>query len=80
MERPAEPAVKTPVVRTIDLSESGYKLPPLSLLDQGTGGEINRRLLEETARQLEDTLLQHGVDAQLTKIVPGPTVTRYEIE
>jgi S-DNA-T family DNA segregation ATPase FtsK/SpoIIIE len=36
--------------------------------------------LEDTARQLEDTLLQHGVDATLTKIVPGPTVTRYEIE
>ncbi len=75
-----KPPVKTPVVRTIDLSESDYKLPPLSLLDRGTGTEINRRSLEETARQLEDTLLQHGVDAQLTKIVPGPTVTRYEIE
>ncbi|HEY4607104.1 MAG TPA: DNA translocase FtsK, partial [Acidimicrobiia bacterium] len=35
---------------------------------------------EDTARQLEETLIQHGVDATLTKIVPGPTVTRYEIE
>jgi S-DNA-T family DNA segregation ATPase FtsK/SpoIIIE len=58
----------------------GYKLPPLSLLDEGTGGEVNRRALEDTARQLEETLVQHGVDATLTKIVPGPTVTRYEIE
>jgi S-DNA-T family DNA segregation ATPase FtsK/SpoIIIE len=58
----------------------GYKLPPLSLLDEGTGGEINKRALEDTARQLEETLIQHGVDATLTKIVPGPTVTRYEIE
>jgi S-DNA-T family DNA segregation ATPase FtsK/SpoIIIE len=65
---------------TVDLSKTDYELPPLSLLDGGTGGEINKRLLEETARQLEDTLIQHGVDAQLTKIVPGPTVTRYEIE
>ena len=65
---------------TVDLSKSDYQLPPLSLLDGGTGGEVNKRLLEETARQLEDTLIQHGVDAQLTKIVPGPTVTRYEIE
>jgi S-DNA-T family DNA segregation ATPase FtsK/SpoIIIE len=64
---PAEPA-------------GGYKLPPLSLLDEGTGGEVNRRALEDTARQLEETLIQHGVDATLTKIVPGPTVTRYEIE
>jgi S-DNA-T family DNA segregation ATPase FtsK/SpoIIIE len=50
------------------------------LLEEGTGGEISKRSLEETARQLEDTLLQHGVDASLTRIVPGPTVTRYEIE
>jgi S-DNA-T family DNA segregation ATPase FtsK/SpoIIIE len=67
-------------VKTIDLTSSEYRLPPLSLLDAGTGGELNRRSLEETARQLEDTLVQHGVDATLTKIVPGPTVTRYEIE
>ena len=68
-----------PVV-TVDLTQDGYQLPPLSLLDGGTGGEVNKRSLEETAQQLEDTLLQHGVDATLTKIVPGPTVTRYEIE
>ena len=81
-----EPASPKPVekipkpVPTVDLTKSEYQLPPLSLLDDGTGGEVNRRALEETARQLEDTLLQHGVDATLTKIVPGPTVTRYEIE
>jgi S-DNA-T family DNA segregation ATPase FtsK/SpoIIIE len=69
-----------PTQLTVDLSESDYQLPPLSLLDGGTGGEVNKRSLEDTARQLEDTLVQHGVDATLTKIVPGPTVTRYEIE
>ncbi len=77
IEKAPEPE---PVPVTLDLTNSDYELPPLSLLDGGTGGEVNKRSLEETARQLEDTLLQHGVDAQLTKIVPGPTVTRYEIE
>ncbi|HSM43891.1 MAG TPA: DNA translocase FtsK, partial [Acidimicrobiia bacterium] len=75
-----EPTDPDPVEVTLDLENSDYELPPLSLLDGGTGGEVDKRSLEETARQLEDTLLQHGVDAQLTKIVPGPTVTRYEIE
>ena len=75
-----EPAPETPLVRTVDLTNSDYQMPPLSLLEEGTGGEVNRRSLEDTARQLEDTLIQHGVDATLTKIVPGPTVTRYEIE
>jgi S-DNA-T family DNA segregation ATPase FtsK/SpoIIIE len=82
-EKPKEPA--KPVTRPAPApiateSAGGYKLPPLSLLDEGTGGEINKRALEDTARQLEETLIQHGVDATLTKIVPGPTVTRYEIE
>ena len=72
--------VETAEALTIDLTNSRYTLPPMELLEGGTGGEVDRRSLEETARQLEDTLLQHGVDATLTKVVPGPTVTRYEIE
>jgi len=59
---------------------SGYQLPPLELLDFGSADEHNKRALEDTAEELEETLRQHGVDAQLTKIVPGPTVTRFEIE
>ena len=81
-EKPKETATPKPVPMpsSNDATNNGYKLPPLSLLDEGTGGEINKRALEDTARQLEETLIQHGVDAHLTKIVPGPTVTRYEIE
>ena len=90
-KRPPQPSAKAPVRAkkapaepstevVVDLAGATYQLPPLSLLDGGTGGEVDKRQLEETARQLEDTLVQHGVDATLTKIVPGPTVTRYEIE
>ena len=60
--------------------DGAYQLPPLELLEFGGGEETNRRALEDTARDLEETLHQHGVDAALTKIVPGPTVTRYEVE
>ncbi|UCG40657.1 MAG: DNA translocase FtsK [Acidimicrobiia bacterium] len=60
--------------------DTAYQLPPLELLGKGAGVEHNRRSLEETADALEETLRHHGVDASLTKIVPGPTVTRYEIE
>jgi S-DNA-T family DNA segregation ATPase FtsK/SpoIIIE len=74
--RHARPALQA-APKIVDVS--GYQLPPLSLLEEGTGGEVNRKSLDETARQLEDTLRQHGVDASLTKIVPGPTVTRFEI-
>lgn len=58
----------------------GYQKPPLELLKSGGGESQSKRILEQTALDLEDTLRQHGVDARLTKIVPGPTVTRYEIE
>jgi S-DNA-T family DNA segregation ATPase FtsK/SpoIIIE len=57
-----------------------YALPPLELLGLSENGAQNRRTLEGTAAELEDALHQHGVDARLTRIVPGPTVTRYEIE
>ncbi|MDH3308191.1 MAG: DNA translocase FtsK, partial [Acidimicrobiia bacterium] len=60
--------------------DGSYSLPPLDLLDVGAAEGQNRRALEETAQDLEEALRQHGVDATLTKIVPGPTVTRYEIE
>jgi S-DNA-T family DNA segregation ATPase FtsK/SpoIIIE len=67
-----------PVPRPVEAA--GYQLPPLELLALGGGANQNKRALDDTARELEETLLQHGVDARLTRIVPGPTVTRYEIE
>jgi len=76
-----KPQPTKPPKQPVPVTTGGsYQLPPLDLLDLGGGEEQNRRLLEDTANQLEDTLRQHGVDARLTKIVPGPTVTRYEIE
>ncbi len=77
-ESKERPPAETPQDRPS--GADGYHLPPLDLLALGGGEEQSRRSLEETARVLEDTLVQHGVDARLTKIVPGPTVTRYEIE
>jgi S-DNA-T family DNA segregation ATPase FtsK/SpoIIIE len=58
----------------------GYSLPPLELLELGGGAGQSKKALDETARELEQTFIQHGVDARLTRIVPGPTVTRFEIE
>jgi S-DNA-T family DNA segregation ATPase FtsK/SpoIIIE len=62
------------------VSVDGYELPPLSLLDSSSNEGPNRGNLEQTAAELQEALSQHGVDARLTRIVPGPTVTRYEIE
>ncbi|MXZ07506.1 MAG: DNA translocase FtsK [Acidimicrobiia bacterium] len=58
----------------------GYQLPPLSLLDNPQSSPRSGRMIQETARQLEATLRDHEVNARLTNVVSGPTVTRYEIE
>jgi S-DNA-T family DNA segregation ATPase FtsK/SpoIIIE len=70
--RPKQPAPPRP--------SGEYTLPPLSLLETSAATGTNKRSLEQTAAELEESLRQHGVDARLTRIVPGPTVTRYEIE
>jgi S-DNA-T family DNA segregation ATPase FtsK/SpoIIIE len=70
--RPKQPAPPRP--------SGEYTLPPLSLLETSGAAGTNKRSLEQTAAELEESLRQHGVDARLTRIVPGPTVTRYEIE
>ena len=59
---------------------AGYQLPPVELLSVTESGGHNKKALEATASELEQALHEHGVDARLTRIVPGPTVTRYEIE
>ncbi len=81
---PRKQQARTPkakqVPQLVSVASGSYQLPPASLLGPGGGEEQSRKALEDTADQLEETLRQHGVDAQLTKIVSGPTVTRFEIE
>ena len=69
---------RTPAPQAVPVD--GYQLPPLSLLEASISEGPNRGGLEQTAAELQEALSQHGVDARLTRIVPGPTVTRYEIE
>ncbi len=59
---------------------SKYKLPPLKLLKNGSAMSTSKKLLQQTATDLTNLLKEHGVEAELTNIVPGPTVTRYEVE
>lgn len=65
---------------TVKRKNSTYKLPPVSLLEKGSSVSASKKLLQQTATDLTNLLKEHGVEAELTNIVPGPTVTRYEIE
>jgi S-DNA-T family DNA segregation ATPase FtsK/SpoIIIE len=72
--KPEKPKMPKPV------SAEGYQLPPLEVLKLSNHEDYDGRGLTATGEALEETLMQHGVDAKLVRIVPGPTVTRYEIE
>ena len=65
---------------TVKRKNSAYKLPPVSLLEKGSSVSASKKLLQQTATDLTNLLKEHGVEAELIIIVPGPTVTRYEIE
>ncbi len=73
-------ASKKPSPEAAPPDADGYRLPPLDLLDTPRAERRSGRMVQETARQLEATLHDHEVNARLTNVVSGPTVTRYEIE
>ena len=64
----------------IQKNKNKYVLPPLKLLKSGSSVSTSKKLLQQTATDLTNLLKEHGVEAELTNIVPGPTVTRYEVE
>ena len=77
---PAAKEPKTSKSKNLPKKSGSYKLPPVSLLEKGSSVSSSKKLLQQTATDLTNLLKEHGVEAELTNIVPGPTVTRYEIE
>jgi S-DNA-T family DNA segregation ATPase FtsK/SpoIIIE len=79
---PAEDGPKEQLA--IDLgpaAEPGHwKLPPVQLLTRTGVQEVDRRMVEEGGRTLEEALAAHGVETRLVGSTVGPTVTRYELE
>jgi len=59
-----------------------YTKPSVGMLEQPTvtdHGDITDAL-RQTGVQLEETLQTFGVDASVTDVTRGPTITRYEVE
>jgi S-DNA-T family DNA segregation ATPase FtsK/SpoIIIE len=61
--------------------ESGYQLPPLTILDElpSLAERTSTENTAEKAKILQATLEEFGVDGQVTHVETGPTVTSYEI-
>lgn len=59
-------------------------LPSLSLLDKGTPGKpmggYTHQELETLSRELEQHLVDFGVQADVVAVHPGPVITRFELQ
>ena len=58
-------------------------LPALDILDQPTGGQTkgySAEALEGMSRLLEVKLKDFGVEVEVVAVIPGPVVTRFEIQ
>lgn len=65
---------------TSHVMEDNYEFPPITLLMKPKEGEVfDKKAIHATAVKLQKTLASFGVEARVTNITKGPTVTRYEL-
>lgn len=63
-----------------ELVEDNYEIPPIRLLKKIEGAAtFDKKAIHATAVKLQKTLASFGVEAKVTNITKGPTVTRYEL-
>ncbi len=61
----------------------GYRLPPLSLMDDPPDEahtQVSKEELLARSKLLEEKLADFGVTAAVVKVHPGPIITRFDIE
>ena len=66
----------------MELDGPAYRYPPVSLLNEGGGGNAAAAEGELHANQqrLQEALQSFGVSARISNVIRGPAVTRYELE
>jgi S-DNA-T family DNA segregation ATPase FtsK/SpoIIIE len=57
-----------------------YKLPPISILNRSAVKAFSKQTNEERKHAIEHTLQSMDVDASVTKVSRGPTVSLFEVE
>ena len=58
-----------------------YRLPPFDLLaiPDPVVNPLDRTILEQTARKIEETLKNFKIEAQVVEVQKGPVITQYEL-
>ena len=65
---------------TRHVEADNYEFPAFDLLGKPKAGEVfDKKAIHATAVKLQKTLASFGVEAKVTNITKGPTVTRYEL-
>ena len=70
------------IERSLEEEPAVYQYPPVSLLTEGDGvssSDVAGELRANQAR-LSDTIRSFGIDANISNVTRGPSVTRYELE
>ncbi len=58
-----------------------YCFPPIDLLRSPSGGAVDGTLeMRENTKRLNDTLASFKIEAHISNVTRGPSVTRYEVE
>ncbi|WP_205843637.1 DNA translocase FtsK [Nakamurella deserti] len=80
-----EPSGMPPIVEPTQLSldrmtESGYQLPPETILKLGAPPKLQSASNDQMIERLMTVFEQFNIDANVSGYMRGPTVTRYEVE
>jgi DNA segregation ATPase FtsK/SpoIIIE, S-DNA-T family len=86
---PAKPSPAAPVKEendgqlavVVNRPKAGkYKLPPSSILNKSHNKAFSKQTNDERKHAIEQTLQSMDVDARVTKVSAGPTVSLFEVE
>lgn len=76
-----EQEIKNEIEQNQSRDQAEYCYPPLSLLrDARRSGADGTAEMRENSERLNDTLASFKIEAHITNVIRGPSVTRYEVE
>ena len=77
----SESASSSPVFKSKD-TNLNQEMPSTDLLDRvlDDGSSLTKEQLDEVADKLEVKLQEFGIEASVVSVIPGPVVTRFEIQ